>query len=149
MPTRDSETADVHRSVDLLVFGTDGRVLLQFRDGRPAHFPLTWSFWGGSLEDEDADIYAAAAREAREELSLDLNPDDFTQCGLRVGSNGNRAYLLRCERRIDWRDIAIREGAGGGFFTIEEMQALPVTRAVRFYLDHELRALHAPDATCD
>lgn len=145
----DSETLGVHRSVDLLFAAADGRILLQFRDGRATHFPLTWSFWGGSLCEEDPDIFAAAARETREELSLDLTPHDFTECGLRVGSNGNRAYLLRCDRPIDWPDIAIREGSGGGFFTLDEMRMLPVTKAIRFYLDHAPHALRAAGPTCE
>lgn len=135
MPSRDSPPATPHRSVDLLFRDAGGRVLLQFRDSRARLFPLTWSFWGGSVETGDTSIEAAALREAREELGLELAEADFVRAGLRTGSTGAQAHLLRCRRAVGWRDIVVHEGSGAGFFTPAEMRALPVTPAVRFCLE--------------
>lgn len=137
----DSPAAGPHRSVDLLFLGADGRILLQFRDSRARLFPLTWGFWGGSVDPGDASVEAAGVREAREELGLELTEAEFVRAGLRTGSTGAEAHLLRCRRPVGWRDITILEGSGAGFFTLAEMHALPVTKAVRFYLDQSPHVL--------
>jgi 8-oxo-dGTP pyrophosphatase MutT (NUDIX family) len=131
------QSSVVHRSVDLLFFDVLGRVLLQFRDGDALSAPLTWGFWGGQVDAGDTSIEYAAAREAYEELTIELDAADFTRCGLRVGSNGGQAYLLRCHRTVGWRDIDIREGSGAAFFTVSELRQVSLTKAVRFYLERQ------------
>jgi len=137
--------AAVRHSVDLLFFGADGKMFLQFRDSQTRKAPLTFSFWGGAVTWRDGSILDAAVRETREELALSFEPDDFTLCGRRVGSDGKRAHLLQCRRRIGWGELRILEGAGGAFLSLAELDSVPVTTSLRHYREHDPRVL-APDA---
>lgn len=133
-----------HVSVDILVRGLDGKVLLQFRDSRCATAPLSWGFWGGAVEDGDPSIEHAAARELGEELCLHALPADFHRVGERVGSNGARAVLCELSHAVTWRQIRVTEGAGAAFLTPAEMTDLRLTRAVRHFLDNRRQILEPP-----
>lgn len=137
--------AVVHNSVDLLFFGADGKMFLQFRDSQTRHAPLCFSFWGGAVIRQDGSILDAAVREAGEELALALDHDDFTLCGRRIGADGKRAHLLQCRRRVGWGDVRILEGAGAAFLSLRELESVPITKSLSHYRANDPRVLR-PDA---
>lgn len=122
-------------SVQLLLTDAAGRTFMQMRDGLAATAPLVWSLWGGRVEPLDASVAHAAARELREETSVERSASDFSVAAERQGSDGQKSYLMRCLLPVAWRDIEVHEGAGGGFFWREELEALPMAKAMRQYLE--------------
>jgi 8-oxo-dGTP pyrophosphatase MutT (NUDIX family) len=52
----------------------DGRILLT----RTSKLPKSWHAIGGGIDPEDKTPEAAVIREVKEELGIDLNPDDLT-----------------------------------------------------------------------
>lgn len=121
-------------NVSILVRDRSGRSLLQMRDGAAPNGPLAWSFWGGAVEPGDADHWHAAARELDEELGVVARPAEFIEIGRRTGSDGQEAPLLLLPRPVEWGDFRVREGAGAGYFHLDEIRQLPVTRSVAWYL---------------
>jgi 8-oxo-dGTP pyrophosphatase MutT (NUDIX family) len=121
-------------NVGILVRDRLGRTLLQMRDSNAANGPLAWSFWGGAKEREDADHFHTAARELEEELGIVARPADFIEIGRRTGSDGQEAPLMLLRRAVEWGDFRVFEGAGAGYFHLEEIRQLPITKAVAWYL---------------
>ncbi|SAI28096.1 NUDIX hydrolase YfcD [Bordetella ansorpii] len=130
-------------TVNILVRDRLGRVLLQMRDGAASLGPLTWSFWGGGVEPIDPDYLHTASRELEEELGIAANPADFTEIGRRKGSDGQEAPLMLLRRSVEWGDFRVQEGAGAGYFHLEEIRQLPVSRTVSWYLTNQ-PAVFAP-----
>lgn len=87
------------------------------------------------MDPEDKCPVGASIRECEEELCLVIKPDELTTLHHRTGSDGQESFLLRCSHRIEWDDIRIREGAGGGFFDITELAGLKLHQRVRYYLN--------------
>jgi 8-oxo-dGTP pyrophosphatase MutT (NUDIX family) len=112
------------------VFGRDasGKILLQMRDsGGGAHDPadaLRWCFFGGHMDD-DATSIKAALREFEEETSIVLGEDELEFLGER-DIEGDPHYLFVVKRPLSWQEIYVREGAGAGFFTMEEIKRIPI-----------------------
>lgn len=122
-------------NVHILLTDAAGRTFMQMRDGSAATAPLVWSLWGGRVEPSDASLAHAAARELREETGVERSASDFSAVAERQGSDGQKSYLMRCLVPVSWRDIEVHEGAGGAFFWREELEALPIAKAVRQYLE--------------
>ncbi|ALM81618.1 NUDIX domain-containing protein [Bordetella sp. N] len=121
-------------SISILVRDRLGRPLLQMRDSRATLGPLCWSFWGGAVEPEDTDHTHTAARELEEELGIVASPADFIELARRIDSKGNEAALMLLPRTVEWGDFRVLEGAGAGFFLLKEIERLPVTRSLAWYL---------------
>ncbi|WP_157792874.1 NUDIX domain-containing protein [Bordetella genomosp. 8] len=124
-------------NVSILIRDGQGRTLLQMRDSKAANGPLAWSFWGGGVEDEDVDHRHTAARELEEELGIIAAPADFTEIGRRTGSDGQEAPLMLLRRPVEWGDFQVLEGAGAGYFELDEIRQLSVTRSVAWYLGNK------------
>jgi 8-oxo-dGTP pyrophosphatase MutT (NUDIX family) len=111
--------------LSVIIFrNTEGRILLQFRDSGAPSTALGWSFFGGRAEDDES-AEDAVVREIKEELDMDI---DISDCKLIAKEpwdgpvNGPRTvYLYEYKKPIDWRDIAVREGAGCAFLEKEEI----------------------------
>jgi 8-oxo-dGTP pyrophosphatase MutT (NUDIX family) len=121
-------------NISILVRDRKGRTLLQMRDSNARIGPLAWSFWGGAVEPEDVDHRHTAARELEEELGIVALPADFIEIGRRTGSDGQEAPLMLLPRSIEWGDFRVLEGAGAGYFKLDEIRQLPVTRSLAWYL---------------
>lgn len=65
--------------VALALVGPDGRVLMQRRPEKAMHGGL-WEFPGGKVEHGESHT-AALLREIREEIAIDLHPDDLHRAG--------------------------------------------------------------------
>ncbi|MFC4275669.1 NUDIX domain-containing protein [Achromobacter aloeverae] len=123
-------------NISILVRDRHGRALLQMRDSGATLGPLCWSFWGGAVEPEDEDHAHTAARELEEELGIVARPAEFIEIGRRTGGDGQEAPLMLLPRPIEWGDFRVMEGAGAGYFKLHEIQQLPVTRSLAWYLAH-------------
>jgi 8-oxo-dGTP pyrophosphatase MutT (NUDIX family) len=124
-------------NVSILVRDRLGRSLLQMRDSAAPNGPLAWSFWGGGMEPEDADHHHTASRELEEELGIVAHAADFIEIGRRTGSDGQEAPLMLLPRPVEWGDFRVLEGAGAGYFQLDEIRQLPVTRSVAWYLSNK------------
>ena len=124
------------RSVNLLLFGHDGRLLLQFRDAAARVEPLCWGLWGGRIDPVDtSDVLSAAIREANEELAIRTTSEDWTALHERSGSDGQSSTLLRYRQPVAWHDVSIREGAGAAFLRVEDLVGLTLHKRLRYYLE--------------
>jgi 8-oxo-dGTP pyrophosphatase MutT (NUDIX family) len=121
-------------NVSILVRDRLGRSLLQMRDSNARNSPLAWGFWGGAVEREDTDHWHTALRELEEELDIVAHTADFIEIGRRTGSDGQEAPLLLLLRPVEWGEFRVLEGAGAGYFQLDEIRQLPITRSVAWYL---------------
>ena len=117
------------RSVNILVQGADGRVLLQLRDTWTKTFPLMWSFWGGAMTSEDETPAHCAVRELLEELALDVETADLELAGARHSLTG-QAQLFRLIRPIEWGMFCGHEGAGAAYLWKHEIERLDLSKPV-------------------
>ena len=104
------------------------------RNGDARSSPLVWSLWGGAIDPDDAGPYECAARELREELCVSARPSDFVHIGTRQSST-QIALLLHYLHPLDWGGFLVKEGAGAGFFWREEIESIPISASLRYYLD--------------
>ena len=105
----------------------DGKILLQFRDSGAPSDPLGWSFFGGVTEGDETPL-DAILREVKEELEVNLRPGDVRLLVERpwVSPSGREktVYLYEGITPINWRDFAVREGAGAAFLSKDEVARL-------------------------
>ena len=69
------------KSVNTIIQNSEGKYLLQMRDGTEGLCnPLKWNFFGGGLN-ENEDTITGAARETEEELGIKVKEVDFELLG--------------------------------------------------------------------
>ncbi|HLZ23158.1 MAG TPA: NUDIX domain-containing protein [Ktedonobacterales bacterium] len=134
------DPALLHRSVQVLVFASDGRLLLQRRSPTKDLFP---GYYCASASGHVAagDGYAATAeREVREELgvTLQLTYLDKRLVASQVETEMTALFLSRCDGPFIFHPT---ETTGGAFFTLaairsgRRQQTLPMTPALLCALD--------------
>ncbi|MCT8998946.1 NUDIX hydrolase [Chelativorans intermedius] len=101
------------------------RFLLIRRARAPARGQF--AFPGGRVERGESDE-AAALRELREETGLAAE-EIIPLCEMTVEGDNGRCYRLKVYRahRVHGRAVAADDADHAGWYTIEEMRALPVT----------------------
>lgn len=112
----------------VIIRNLDGKYLLQFRDSDAPLYPLLWDFFGGGIEEGETAI-ECVIRELEEELELKVTADDLELLGA-FDWTGHNDHAVLCKKTLEWNDIRLHEGAGCGFFTIEEMLQLPTVSYV-------------------
>lgn len=130
----------IHRSVQVLIFSTDGRLLLQKRSARKDLFPGYYCASASGHVDAGEDYETTAAREVREELGV----------GLRVVSFAKTLVQSTCETEITAMFVGQCDGPftfhrgetdGGEFMALGEIRrgrdagTLPMTPALLAALD--------------
>lgn len=113
-----------HRHLVVLVLKNDGgEYCLQFRDGNQGIFnPLRWSLFGGHVEPGES-AGRTACRELEEEIGVRV--DEGQIAFLDRFELPQQTYdVFECKKPINWGDIQLREGAGCGFFTTNEIHRL-------------------------
>lgn len=118
-------------SAHIVLRDTEGRLLLQFRNGEARIDPLEWALWGGRIEPSDTSAKEAARRELGEELGWQIAPDDLDPVLVVEDPVGNTSTIFLCNRAIDWSEITVREGAGAAFFTRAELDLLALPAKLR------------------
>jgi 8-oxo-dGTP pyrophosphatase MutT (NUDIX family) len=122
----------MHRCAGLLIQNSQGEYLLQMRDDTPGIVaPLHWDFFGGGVE-EGEDTLMAAGREMQEELGIVASAGELELVWSKVVGEVEE-NIVRLKRTVEWGDFTVFEGAGAGFFTIEEIAKIPATPPVRAY----------------
>lgn len=115
-----------------------GRIALQLRDDlEGVNGPGHWGFFGGEREAGET-LEAAAIREMEEETTLrfsagELSPFARTQSGL-----GTRIWMFTTARRFMPAEITVREGAGFGFLTADQILRGPSLESTALIAAHYL-----------
>ena len=127
----------MRKSVNTLCANSRDEYLLQMRDGTSGICdPLRWSFFGGKMEENENPI-VAAQRELNEEIGIAGSEEDFLLLG-DMNYDDGIVFFVRYKPNVEWKDIDVREGAGAGFFTKEEISALNVTDQAKLLVEHFL-----------
>lgn len=100
-----------------------GRLVLQLRDDIPTiSHPGHWSIWGGRVEEGESPI-EAAAREVREELTLNVQVEALRFVTSGVSITPAREWYAFFWKANDAVDHAIvTEGQKMGRFTLDEIK---------------------------
>lgn len=114
--------------VAVALVDANGRALLQRRPLGKRHGGL-WEFPGGKVEPEES-RRAALAREIREELGIEIDPEHLIEAAevdLRGTDPEGDPHVLFLYIATDWSGVPIpEEGAKIGWFTPEQARALEV-----------------------
>lgn len=132
------DPALIHRSVQILVFASDGRVLLQRRAASKDLFPGCYCASASGHVSSGEDYTATARRELREELGI---TPALAYLGKEVVSSAEETEItaLFAARSDGPFTFHPTETAGGEFFTLDEpcaahRDALALTPAARVAL---------------
>ena len=118
-----SAPTEQKRIAVLVLRNDEGKFCLHFRDGTPGIIhPLQWSLFGGHVEPGENAV-DAARRELKEEIGVAGAEGDFTCIGT-FELPGKSYEIVEYHKAVNWRDIALNEGAGCGFFAPEELAKL-------------------------
>lgn len=102
----------------------DGRLVLQLRDDIPnISSPGHWSVWGGRVEEGESPI-EAAAREVREELTLNVQVEAlrFVTSGVSI-SPPREWHAFYWKAGAEVNHAIVTEGQKMGRFTLDEIKA--------------------------
>lgn len=117
----------IQKSVNTVISNEQGKFLLQMRDGTQGICnPLQWNFFGGTI-DENEDPLLGAIREAEEELGIYLEAKDCVLMGELHPKPDRLVYIVQLKQPLEWGGFTLREGAGAGYFTKEELLKINIT----------------------
>jgi isopentenyl-diphosphate delta-isomerase type 1 len=125
----------LHRSIQVLVFSSDDRLLLQLRSSNKDLFPGYYSASASGHVDSGEDYATAASREASEELGVSL-PLTFLSKTLvhsDMETEMTAVFLARSDGPFHFHPT---ETQGGDYFSLEQVregqstQTLPMTPAL-------------------
>lgn len=110
-------------AVTVWIFNDKGQILLQKRAANKSFMPNKWAETGGAVRYNES-IPDALKREVKEELDLDINPED---CDLmlryRSGWAWQNVYFLR--QNVDLKTLQLNDEVDGvKWFTIKEIDQL-------------------------
>jgi len=100
----------------LIPYNSQREILIQ--DRRNYKKP-DWGFFGGGIEDGETPLQAVI-RETKEELDLDITPDDIQRVGFQI-SNFNGVHVIRYLYlyRTDQKDFTVFEGQGAHWMSFD------------------------------
>ncbi len=103
----------------VILYDSEKRILLQFRDSKAQTLPLHWGFFGGSIESGETPEQAVR-RECFEELNYNMkNPKFvFAQEFKDVDHYGTKYVFI--EMCNDKKALKLQEGQDWGWFKIED-----------------------------
>jgi isopentenyldiphosphate isomerase len=130
----------IHRSVQALIFSSDGRLLLQKRSARKDLFPGYYCASASGHVDAGEDYATTAAREIREELGVELQPISLAKTLVRSARETEITVVFvdQCDGPFKFHP---RETDGGEFMALSEIRdrrdagTLPMTPALLAALD--------------
>src|SRR5262249_55222376 len=115
-----SNPALVHRSVQVLVFASDGRLLLQRRSAAKDLFPGYWCASASGHVNSGEDYAATAEREVGEELGVAprLRYLGKTLVRSEPETEITALFVARCDGPFAFSPV---ETDGGAFFTLDDL----------------------------
>lgn len=137
-----------HNAAWVWIYNSKGEVLLQKRSKNKDSHPGLWDISAAGHVDSGEEPVEAAIREIREEISIDVNPEDLKFIKKRVSSSFNKdngwqnnefdyVYLYKWDGRTD--DLVVQDDE------VERMQFIPLKQFLeetshseksRFYVPH-------------
>lgn len=108
------------RKALLVPVNSSRRVLIQDRRG---HNVPEWGYFGGSIERGETPL-AAVIRESKEELALDIAPNELQYLGTST-TIWNELKIIRFMYlyRTEQKEFSVLEGAGAHWFTYDEARS--------------------------
>jgi 8-oxo-dGTP pyrophosphatase MutT (NUDIX family) len=129
------------RAAMLLIVTDDGRLLLHHRDDKPGiPHPDCWAGFGGAVEDGETPL-EALRREIIEEIGVEVQNPRPLGDAVDIEGDGRLVSLYYVIGGIDPDDIDLREGAGVGIHSFDDLDRLKVTPFVRRAIQRDLRPL--------
>ncbi|HKV86090.1 MAG TPA: NUDIX domain-containing protein [Ktedonobacterales bacterium] len=130
----------IHRSVQALIFSTDGRLLLQKRSARKDLFPGYYCASASGHVDAGEDYATTATREIREELGVELRVVPFAKTLVRSACETEitAMFVGECDGPFTFH---LGETDGGEFMSLGAIRqrrdagTLPMTPALLAALD--------------
>lgn len=102
----------------LILYGADGRILLQHRTKDAPTYPDYWAFFGGGVEEGES-AEDAVKRESVEELGYELTSPSFFKT-LRILYQGNEHTLHVFSEKYNGGALVLGEGQAMGWYTVRE-----------------------------
>ena len=100
----------------ILLYDSDGKVLLQHRTEDAATLPGYWAFFGGRVNEGEAPE-EAVRREAKEELDyLPRSPELILEHAFSEGDASGNLYVFAERFAGDMSVLRLQEGQGWGWF---------------------------------
>jgi 8-oxo-dGTP diphosphatase len=133
------------RIASIILVDYHGMALLQQRTLDAPTFPGVWSFFGGTIANDETP-QQAACRELFEELEIAISPAQLSFFGAFVETNKKRyVYVLPITGS---ERLQLKEGRGLGFFSRDEIIHLQIQEAARLilqqYFDRKMNGEPAP-----
>ena len=109
-----------------------GRILLQMRDHGPnTVHPGRWGLFGGGVEPGET-LLEAVIREFEEEVGIAIDRDAPRPLGRILSTpEQRRLFVFYARLALSPRDVSLGEGAGFGFFRVEDLPGLDLIEFVR------------------
>ncbi len=115
----------------ILLYTTEGKILLQHRADDARRLPGYWAFFGGGIDEGETPLQAVV-RETREELEYDLvDPECVMMQDLETG----KKYVY-CAPFDSAQSITQHEGQGYGWYTVDETLGLKVIEHDRVVFEY-------------
>lgn len=106
-------------------------VLLMLRDGNTPHNPHKWAFFGGLSENGEAPR-EACAREWREELGIDVKPEELILiCDYLNTEHGRWRYSFYKESTLKKSEMTLGEGADFDWVSLDTVFDLDLSTFTR------------------
>jgi len=107
----------------IIIENAQGEILLQLRDNIPSIlYPNRWGTFGGQVDTGETP-HQAIVRETKEELDYDLKDPEFFG---NYPCDGYDIYMFRqVDKNISLRDLTVREGRMGKFFSTKAFKKIP------------------------
>ena len=126
----------------MLLRDTQGRLLMQHRDGAAPAWPCKWGLPGGGIEPGETPE-EAMRREVEEETGIHIDGSIalFWECVLPAISHPGayrQWYVYHAQTRARQEDIVLGEGQAMVFTPLDDVLRLDLIPAIRFIIDYFL-----------
>lgn len=108
----------------IVILLPEDRIILQFRDEHTPSYPLSFTNWGGSVEEGETAV-ENACRELAEELGLEIDPAELIHISNDFFKGIPRdIFLLQKDIRLS--DLRLGEGAGFVCVPRDAIESIPM-----------------------